>query len=300
MLSIGSSGKDTTSSSEQIEQSLHCESRNGQQLATSGEPQQGLPATAATSPSMARLEKQRLQVISGEVELLTRRSQQLSMEVLTHERPPPGASPDPSNAAANPEHSEQVEPPSNCLLPAHGSAKQLQQQSSFKKSTFFQGFRYTLKGRRGSKQVDKQQQELATVSSAEQQQGGSGSIQQSHSLSSISGQPASRLSSFGTSKKFRHKLLLAAVGGSASQSGTPSLDSSPSTLAGPDSSPKLMSSEICQRQSSELTCLEQVNKCQMSGYTSSASMLSQTAEFTSSEASSCSSSSTVTKTTTRK
>lgn len=275
VLSIGGTSKDSTPTlaSSEIEQS-------SQQLAASGaappETSSALLSTASSvsssssmsswsSSSMARLEKQRLQVSSGEVELLAQRSQQLSLEMLTH-RKPIGAS------LSNSELIGQQQAPgtgagdtlqANCLPPTSGSASKLQQQhqqqSSFKKSTFFQGFRYTLKGRRGSKQQANQQhqEQVATPTPAD-----GGAIQQSHSLSSISNQPTGRLGALGGSKKFRQKLLLATAG-QLSMSGA---DTSPQTQESPAPDGELSSGGWMEQQL-------HVNKCQR--YTSSASTLNQ-------------------------
>lgn len=282
VLSIGGSSSSKEAQAQEIEQSQLA--ANSQQLAASGvlaeattTTSSSLLSTLATgsisssssmsswsSSSMARLEKQRLQVSSGEVELLAQRSQQLSLEMLTH-RKPIGASLSNSELIGQQQAAGGDTPqPGNCLPPTSGSASKLvqqhQQQSSFKKSTFFQGFRYTLKGRRGSKaqQASQQEQQQALLEQQLQQVAadGANTIQQSHSLSSISaGQPTgSRLSG---SKKFRQKLLLA---GQASQVSTPSADASPQ----PQESPGELASA---------SWLEQVNKCQR--YTSSASTLNQ-------------------------
>lgn len=75
-----------------------------------------------------------------------------------------------------------------------------QQQSASKRSTFFQGFRYTLKGRRGSKMQAKQQADAADIQSSgagEQECG----LQQSHSLSSISSQNQPKLQAQASTKK---------------------------------------------------------------------------------------------------
>lgn len=100
----------------------------------------------------------------------------------------------------------------NCALPPLSAKLQHQQSttsSSFKKSNFFQGFRSTLKGRRGSKQ---QQQQLLLQQQLEQaphpNEPNSSTIQQSQSLCSISNQPlASKLVHLGASKKIKQKLL---------------------------------------------------------------------------------------------
>lgn len=101
-------------------------------------------------------------------------------------------------------------------LPPNPATSIQQQQVIKKSSNFFQGFRSTLRGRRGSKQVAQlqHQQKQDDQQPVEVEQA---CLQQSHSLTSISSGQASssnvistssRLSSaFGASKKFRHKLL---------------------------------------------------------------------------------------------
>lgn len=95
--------------------------------------------------------------------------------------------------------------------PALGSSKSTFSQS-VKKSNFFQGFRYTLRGRRGSKQI--QQQEKVDNLNSENNEDVDATLQQSHSLTSISNnQPGQMRTSIkcstkvGGSKKLRHKLL---------------------------------------------------------------------------------------------
>lgn len=65
-----------------------------------------------------------------------------------------------------------------------------------KKSNFFQGFRYTLRGRRGSKQVDSKQHSSSADKTDE--------LQQSNSSNSIASQQSIKLIN---SKKLKHKLL---------------------------------------------------------------------------------------------
>lgn len=113
---------------------------------------------------------------------------------------------------------EPSEPGDAAALPPNPASSQVIKKSS----NFFQGFRSTLKGRRGSKQVGQLQAKQDEPAQQVEPESELSCLQQSQSLSSISsGQQAgnsimstsSRLSSaFGASKKFRHKLLHGVVG----------------------------------------------------------------------------------------
>ena len=121
------------------------------------------------------------------------------------------------SSAGGDSSAELATPPEEGQVASTTGAK-LRQQASVKKSTFFQGFRYTLRGRRGSKQRPQQQPTAAATTTtlattitttAIQNQtdelAAAATLQQSHSLSSISGgQSAQRsVSALGA----RHKLL---------------------------------------------------------------------------------------------
>lgn len=229
VLSLTGSGKDSaTPPTPADEQPAPEQATNGtgarNQLASSGNLQ----------TELVRLERQQHLVASStEVELLARKSQQLRLDL----REPLGASP----AAGEQPAPDEGAGAAGALPPAPRQL-QHQQQSGAKKSNFFQGFRYTLKGRRGSKQVSQAPAgSLAggqPAAAAAQQPAGesSATLQQSVSLSSISSQPAGsalRLPGFGASKKFRHKLLHS-VSPSASRAATPTQSASP---AGSASSP---------------------------------------------------------------
>ena len=193
-------------------------------------------ATSGFQAELVRTECQQHLVCSSssrEVEQLARRSQQLRLDTASaacDEQICAGHSPSATGAPSG-----GVEPGSSCLPLAPQAGKQ-QHQSSFKKSNFFQGFRYTLKGRRGSKQVQKQQQQQQQQQQFQAEQGQpTGPLQQSHSLTSISGSQqtgASRLGALGASKKLKHKLLLGS-GAPSGASSQPSSDTPTPELDGP-------------------------------------------------------------------
>lgn len=136
------------------------------------------------------VQNQLLVASSAQVELLAHQSEQLRLDI-----PHKSLLGSISNELSNPNSAEVEEP------------KAVQQQTSSKKSSnFFQGFRYTLKGRRSSKQVgqaeEMQTTQTTSTSFSETQ------LQQSVSLTTISQQqPLRRLTTLGGSKKFSHKLL---------------------------------------------------------------------------------------------
>lgn len=104
-------------------------------------------------------------------------------------------------------------PPSGTAFVVSQQRRPLQQQASIKKSNFFQGFRYTLRGRRGSKQQ--------------------ATFDQSDNLET---EPQQQQMSISSSRKFKHKLLSSsqAIDANSSQESTPS--ASPGTAISTSSS----------------------------------------------------------------
>lgn len=156
---------------------------------------------AKLQPEMVRLERQQLMVSSSaEVELLAQQSQQLRLADTCNPLPPLAKRPVAATLSNEPPATgQQLELE---LLPpqAPQSSRNLVKQLSIKRTNFFQGFRHTFRGRRGSKSAhlgNKQPAELVESSS----EAATSHLAQSHSLSSIS-EPT-----VGATKKVRHKLL---------------------------------------------------------------------------------------------
>lgn len=235
-----SCGPEMTTQQQQQQQQHLTDNANGNMR------QQLIDTNSATGfhAGLVQVEKQQHLVSSStNVELLARKSQHLT---IGHRKQiGVSLSNDPTSSelatASSPDFlNSENDPQSMANLPPSSARIQHQQStSSFKKSNFFQGFRSTLRGRRGSKQAiarqqhQLQQQQQQTESQVELAQQASctdstTAMQQSVSLSSINNQSIGRLANLGTSKKIKHKLLhglieptSTASGSSSSTSDTP-------------------------------------------------------------------------------